>query len=201
MGLGIVLPPFCGGAGAKKMPRFPGISTCGYGISKAGLEDYLAYEAHGVGRAGTGYVSLFNGNLVFEHQDTTTAGNILPVSVRHVYNSCYRAANPFRAGYGWKMDWSQAMGRESVDRQQYYVWLDGDGTEVYFTQEGGEWKDTTGREMTLRLGATEAVIADRAGGERAFALPTAELDGSWANAKPLKLLRNALGPCRSTARG
>ena len=33
-------------------------------ISRAGLENYLSYEEHAAGRAGTGYVSLFNGIIM-----------------------------------------------------------------------------------------------------------------------------------------
>lgn len=56
-------------------------------LSKAGLESYLSYESHSAGRVGTGHVSLFNGNLIFEHQDTATTGNIMPLSIRHIYGA------------------------------------------------------------------------------------------------------------------
>lgn len=71
-------------------------------VSLAGLEDYLVYEDQDVGRAGVGHVSLYNGNLIFERQDTSSSGNRMPVSVSHVYNSCYRQVDAFGAGAGWK---------------------------------------------------------------------------------------------------
>ena len=69
-------------------------------VSLAGLEDYLVYEDQDVGRAGVGHVSLYNGNLIFERQDTSSSGNRMPVSVSHVYNSCYRQGDAFGAGAG-----------------------------------------------------------------------------------------------------
>lgn len=101
-------------------------------ISRAGLENYLSYEEHAAGRAGTGYVSLFNGNLIYEHQDTTAAGMLLPTSVSHVYNSCYSKKDAFGIANKWKTNYNQALWRETVSGIQYYVWLDEDGTEVYF---------------------------------------------------------------------
>ena len=162
-------------------------------LSKAGLESYLSYESHSVGRAGTGHVSLFNGNLIFEHQDTATTGNIMPLSIRHVYNSCYRTIADFQTGYGWKLSTQQALRRETISGVLYYTWVDEDGTEIYFAQQDGEWKDLAGREMTLTLGSTEAVITDKAGFQRVFGIPTVEFNNVWANAKLMTRMVNALG--------
>ncbi len=162
-------------------------------LSKAGLESYLSYESHSVGRAGTGHVSLFNGNLIFEHQDTATTGNIMPLSIRHVYNSCYRTIADFQTGYGWKLSTQQALRKETISGVLYYTWVDEDRTEIYFAQQDGEWKDLAGREMTLTLGSTEAVITDKAGFQRVFGVPTVEFNNVWANAKLMTRMVNALG--------
>lgn len=82
-------------------------------------------------------MSLFNGNLIFEHQDTSSGGTLLPVSVRHVYNSCYGPVNPFGLGYGWTTNCHQALRKETISGRLYYVWVDEDGTEVYFAQQDG----------------------------------------------------------------
>ena len=37
----------------------------------AGMEEYLVQDSHSVGRAGSAHVGLFNGNLVFTHQETS----------------------------------------------------------------------------------------------------------------------------------
>ncbi len=162
-------------------------------FSKAGVEDYLSYETQPLGRAGTGYVSLFNGNLIFEHSDTVTTGNILPVSVSHYYNSCYREMTGFGCGYGFKMSIQQALRKETISYIPYYTWVDADGAEIYFAQENGIWKDQTGREMTLTFENGAAVISDKQGGKRFFGIPTAEFDGNWANVKVLYRIENALG--------
>ena len=162
-------------------------------ISKAGMEDYLAYEDHSAGRAGIGHVGLFNGNLIFEHGDTATDGNLMPVSVSHVYNSCYNSINPFGTGFGWKLNVQQALRRETITGVLYYVWIDDDGTEVYFAQENNVWKDQLGKELTLTLSSSEAVIENKQGLKRIFALPTAEFNNNWNNAKPLLRIVNALG--------
>lgn len=161
-------------------------------ISKAGLEDYLAYEDHSAGRAGAGHVSLFNGNLIFEHNDTLTDGNLMPVSVSHVYNSSYNTINPFGTGYGWKLNVQQALRKETIAGTLYYVWVDEDGTEVYFAEENDVWKDQLGKELTLTFSNSEATIESKHGLKRIFALPTVEFNNNWNYAKPLLKTRNAL---------
>lgn len=93
-------------------------------VSLAGLEDYLVYEDQDVGRAGVGHVSLYNGNLIFERQDTSSSGNRMPVSVSHVYNSCYRQVDAFGAGAGWKMNIQQTLHKETL--------TDSDGSTTFY---------------------------------------------------------------------
>ena len=162
-------------------------------ISKAGTEDYLACEDHSAGRAGMGHVSLFNGNLIFEHGDTATDGNLMPISVSHVYNSCYGNLIVYGMGWGWKLNTQQALRKETISGALYYTWIDEDGTEVYFINSDGVWKDQLGKELTLTLGSIEAAIENKQGTKWIFALPTAEFDNNWGNAKPLLRIRNALG--------
>ena len=161
-------------------------------ISRAGLENYLSYEEHAAGRAGTGYVSLFNGNLIYEHQDTTAAGMLLPTSVSHVYNSCYSKKDAFGIATKWKTNYNQALWRETVSGIQYYVWLDEDGTEVYFAQQNGQWKDVIGRELVLTLG-TNAVIEDKQGSRRIFQVPSADFTGDWDQACLMTRMEDACG--------
>ena len=56
-------------------------------VSHAGRKGWWKYETMGTGRAGTVYADIYNGNLIAEHADTATAGNRMPVSVSHIYNS------------------------------------------------------------------------------------------------------------------
>ena len=83
-------------------------------VSLAGVQDGLEYEEQSVGCAGAGQVSLYNGNRVFTHQDTSMNGNLMPVSVAHVYNSCYYKKNPFGTGMGWTVSAQQYLHRESL---------------------------------------------------------------------------------------
>ncbi len=161
-------------------------------FSKAGLESYLSYESHSIGRTGTGYVSLFNGNLIFEHQDTVATGNIMPVSVKHYYNSCYRTISAFHIGCGWKINIQQVLRKETISGILYYTWVDDDGTEVYFAQANGIWKDLTGREMTLTIANSSATITDKQGLKRIFGVPTVEFNNDWTNVKPMTRMENVL---------
>lgn len=162
-------------------------------LSKAGLEDYLAYESHSVERAGTGYVSLFNGNLIFEHQDTTTLGNILPVSVSHVYNSCDQALDVLGYGRGWKLNLQQLIWKETINSLLYYTWMDADGTEVFFLEVDNVWKDQTGKELTLTFDSNYAYITSKNDTKWVFEKPSAELAGNYNNAGRLLQIRDALG--------
>ena len=55
--------------------------------NQTGIEDYQTYHTQSIGRAGTVYTNDYNGNLVLTHQDSCTGGNLLPVTVNHVYNT------------------------------------------------------------------------------------------------------------------
>lgn len=101
-------------------------------VSHAGLDERWTYESQSAGRAGTTYVDLFNGNVVHEHVDTTMSGSRLPVSISHYYNSCLCNKNDLRCGYGWRHSGLQYVEERKVNSTQYYVWVEGDGTEHWF---------------------------------------------------------------------
>ncbi len=166
-------------------------------VSLAGLEDYLAYEEQEVGRAGVGHVSLYNGNLVFERQDTSCGGSRLPVSISHIYNSCYRNVTAFGAGAGWKMNIQQTLHKETVTDTSgsvtYYVYMDADGTRHHFKQVSGVWKDQSGLGMTLTISGSTATITDKGHNALVFDLPTAEFGNNYANVKMLKTMSDACG--------
>ncbi|MDO5435761.1 MAG: DNRLRE domain-containing protein, partial [Clostridia bacterium] len=148
--------------------------------SLAGLEDYLTYDAVSAGRAGTGQVSLVNGNLIFLHQDTAMNGAGMPVSVTHVYNSCDADADPFGCGYGWRTNFHQTLHKEYLDDKVYYVYTDGDGTEHWFkptTAAAVKYRDESGLSMELVPGTSSVTIRDKGDGIMTFpvisATPTA----------------------------
>ncbi|MBQ7049654.1 MAG: DNRLRE domain-containing protein, partial [Firmicutes bacterium] len=51
-----------------------------------GLESYWDYTASSAGRAGTGYINNFTGNMVWVREDIGFGGNRMPVTIQHVYN-------------------------------------------------------------------------------------------------------------------
>ena len=126
-------------------------------ISHAGLEGWWQYESQSAGRAGTVHSDLFNGNMVLEHTDTQMNGNLAPVSLSHYYNSCLSKDNPLRCGYGWRHSGLQKVYEKTIGSTDYYVWVDGDGTEHWFQDkgDGNESKDLEGMQLKLtRYAAT-----------------------------------------------
>lgn len=118
--------------------------------NNCGIEDYWNYHNQDIGRAGTGYVNDFTGNLVMEHNDIGITGNILPVSIQHFYNANDKSTNTFGCGYGWRTNYDQKVYKWSLD-SSYYVWEDEDGTRHYFPYSGTShiYKDEDGLNLTL----------------------------------------------------
>ncbi len=166
-------------------------------VSLAGLESYLAYEEQSAGRAGTGYVSLYNGNLIFAHSDFTANGNLMPVSCTHYYNSCYHDINAFGMGDGWKTNLQQTLHRETLTditgNVTYYVYMDGDGTRHHLKQTSGTWKDLSGLGLKLTISGTTATLTDKGDNKMEFDLPTVEFANNYANVKMLKSITDACG--------
>ena len=117
----------------------------------AGLESYWDYSTASAGRAGTGYVNSYTGNLVWTRSDLGFGGNRMPVSINHVYNLCDAASNDFGLGYGWRTNFNQRITSTYINSNKYYIWEDADGTRHYFWNESyGVFKDEDGLELTLK---------------------------------------------------
>ena len=108
--------------------------------SLAGLESYLTYDHQSAGLAGTGSVSLVNGNLIFAHADTAMNGNRLPVSITHYYNSCDSDKDEFGMGYGWRTSLHQTLHKVLYNGEVEFVYTDGDGTEHFFKKNKDDQK-------------------------------------------------------------
>jgi len=146
-----------------------------------GLESYWDYTSSSAGRAGTGFVNNYTGNLVWTHSDIGFGGNRMPVSVSHVYNlndvitpsdsnnSNDSGGNSFGMGMGWRTNFNQLLYRWQLDgtNTEYYVWEDADGTDHYFTGDSsGVLRDEDGLELTLTTngtGVTTYCIQDKYG--------------------------------------
>ena len=123
--------------------------------SLAGLESYLTYDSQSAGLAGSGSVSLVNGNLIFAHGDTAMDGNRMPVSITHYYNSCNSDVDEFGLGYGWRTSVHQTLHKEYINEEVVYVYTDGDGTEHWFEvdeDDSTQYVDMSGLNLTLTVG-------------------------------------------------
>ena len=131
--------------------------------SNKGLESYWSYTDISAGRAGTASICEFSGNLVFTHNDVTTAGSRAPASISHVFNNYMAAENfgtvmPYR-GKGWMLSCQQQLlpsskvGLPADAQKKYpYVYIDGDGTEHYFYKKSdGTMVDEDGMGLTLTV--------------------------------------------------
>lgn len=129
-------------------------------VNYSGLEDYWTYHSQDVGRAGTGYINDYNGNLIFVQNDTSMNGNRMPVSISHVYNSNQKdeTYNYARMGTGWRLNYSLKLKYLQIGGVDYFKYTDGDGTEHYFKKDAasGIWKDESGMDLTLTLGTNES---------------------------------------------
>ena len=141
--------------------------------SLAGLESYLTYDHQFAGLAGTGSVSLVNGNLIFAHADTAMNGNRLPVSVTHYYNSCDSDKDEFGMGYGWRTSLHQTLHKVLYNGEVEFVYTDGDGTEHFFKHEKNDQKkhcDQSGLSLTLEVGDENVTITDKGDNGMTFPL-------------------------------
>ena len=134
-----------------------------------GVESYWDYTANSAGRAGTGYVNNYSGNLSWIHNDIGFAGNRMPVSINHVYNTNDIGENPFGLGYGWRTNFNQTAGVWPEDNS-YYFWEDGDGTTHYFlwSEADGVYKDEDGLDLDLSVAGGEITITDKNGNKSFF---------------------------------
>lgn len=142
-------------------------------VSHAGRKGWWQYESMNAGRAGSAYVDLFNGNLVFEHADGATTGNRMPVSLSHVYNSCLSESNPVSCGKGWRTNMHQSVCKKTIGSVAYYVWTDGDATEHFFAISGSKpYADAEGMSLKLTTSSTELTITDKSDMKLVFPLPS-----------------------------
>ena len=141
--------------------------------SLAGLESYLTYDHQSAGLAGTGSVSLVNGNLIFSHADTAMNGNRLPVSITHYYNSCDSDKDEFGMGYGWRTSLHQTLHKVLYNGEVEFVYTDGDGTEHFFKKNENDQKkysDQSGLSLTLEVGDENITITDNGDNVMTFPL-------------------------------
>lgn len=142
-------------------------------VNNSGLEGYWTYHSQSVGRAGSGYVNDYNGNLVLVHEDISLTGSRLPLSLGHVWNS-NEAGTDMGYGAGWRTSLSQTVVPRTIDGIQYYAYTDEDGTKHYFLYDSakGKYVDESGIDLSMAIngGSTEEryVITDKGGNSLIF---------------------------------
>lgn len=157
-------------------------------VSHAGRQSWWQYESLGAGRAGTAYVDIYNGNLVYEHGDGGTTGNRMPVGLTHIYNSCLSASNPVGCGMGWRTSMHQSINKRTLASTNYYVWTDGSATEHYFPISGSQpYMDSEGMNLKLTTSGTTLTITDKGHNSMVFTVPTNETQ------QPLTKVTDSLG--------
>lgn len=149
-------------------------------LNNNGLESHWDYSSTSVGRAGTGSVNIYTGNLVWTHRDLAFGGNLMPVSINHIHNANDAQKNSFGMGYGWRTNCNQLVYQWDEDGdgtiqsdELYYVWEDEDGTKHYFEKESyGVYRDEEGMELTLSVSGSGSsktcTIEDKNGGKSYF---------------------------------
>ena len=142
-------------------------------LNNSGLEEYWDYTTHTAGRAGTGHISNFTGNLIWVHNRLGFSGNRMPVAIDHVYNTNDQTSNDCSTGYGWRTNYHQKVYSWSSGGTSYYVWIDQDGTRRYFPYDAQKGKYVNEIDSTLTLtasgsGTTKYCIEDKNGNRSYF---------------------------------
>ena len=146
-------------------------------VNNAGLEDYMTFESHDCGRAGTAHVNLFNGNLVVSRPITRCTGNRMPVSIDAFYNTD-GAGYTADMGLGWRLSCDQNVWATTIDKVLYYVLSQGDGTQHYFLKpaSGAYSEDLSGLSLKLQVTGGELTVTDKAGTVTRYEEPTVGQD-------------------------
>jgi RHS repeat-associated core domain len=159
---------------------FPYLSI--YYVNNAGLEDYWSYHSQSAGRAGTGSVNDYTGNLVWSVPIMGTTGARAPLDFSLIYNG-YQTGTHYQDnqrgsifGWGWQSNLSQRVdpidensGTNDIEKAKYkllaaagykYVYQDGDGTEHYFITDPKNSsriidEDGLGLEVTVDNGSSD----------------------------------------------
>lgn len=121
--------------------------------SSYGVNTSYRTHTHELGRFGQGSVDLQCGNLMFESEDFVWAGNRMPVTIKHLFNSAlagYTYTNnssiklttavfsAMKLGYGFKLNLMQSMVSASFLHEGVsyngYIFVGENGEETYFKE-------------------------------------------------------------------
>lgn len=146
-------------------------------VNHTGLEEYWSYHQQSAGRAGTGHVNDYTGNLVFTIPITGTTGELMPLDFGLTFNSSL-SGTQFKDGqrggtfgFGFRSNLNQriegiseANATNAAEKEKFrllaaagykFFYLDEDGTEHYFVTDptnSARYKDEEGFDLTLTTG-------------------------------------------------
>ena len=177
------------------------VATITY-TNAASIESTWSYHQQNAGKAGTGYVNDFNGNLVIVHDDASTSSNIMPASVSHVFNGDTKdTASVF--GKGWTLNYAQNLKFVTLSGKSYYIHTDDDGTRHYYKQDpdnASKYVNEDDSSLELTVVSDKLVIEDSAHNKTVFNSAGKLLKLSDRNGNELTVNYNAAGKVRSAHR-
>ena len=147
-------------------------------VSFAGLQNHLAYDSFDCGRAGTGYVNLYNGDVVIARPLTQCGGNRMPVSITAYYGVQLYGVTA-RVGSHWRLSCDQCMNKSYINDELYFIWSKGDGDQQYFKKPNSSaayYEDLSGLSLKLTDNGTYTEIEDKGGTVMRFESPQDALD-------------------------
>ena len=147
-------------------------------VSFAGLQNHLAYDSFDCGRAGTGYVNLYNGDVVIARPLTQCGGNRMPVSITAYYGAQLSGVTA-RVGSHWRLSCDQCMTKSYINDELYFIWSKGDGSQHYFRKPNSSaayYEDLSGLSLKLTDNGTYTEIEDKGGTVMRFESPQDALD-------------------------
>lgn len=148
--------------------------------NSTGLENTWTYYSQNAGRAGTGSVNLFSGNLTWIHADAGITNGAMGVSINHVYNANDKDTD-IGYGNGWRLNYAQELVKEEISTTTgdttYYRLTDGDGTRHWYKHDtGSKYVNELNKDTTLTIHDDHtATLKDKGDATMTFAL-----DGSDA---------------------
>ncbi|MBR4308271.1 MAG: hypothetical protein IKT58_01615, partial [Oscillospiraceae bacterium] len=162
-------------------------------LNDVGVEDRFTYQAHSAGRAGTVYISDLTQRVTLVNPVISSASDILPFTLSLVYNSSQhgeyfgqagntksnlyaRDYSNMKIGTGWKLSAQRCVqsvhiGGDDINTL-FWVYTDADGTEHYFREDNGVFRDEEGMKLKMESvpesGHTNFKMTDEVGNETYF---------------------------------
>ncbi len=93
-------------------------------------------HSHSLGFFGNAAVDLACGTLSIEAEDFSWGGNLMPVNIKHFYNSAFVDNDSMKFGEGWRLNVVQTMGRKGFvyegEEISGYSYTDENGDDHFF---------------------------------------------------------------------